>query len=139
MLASFVKIFRRAGWAPLAVFLVHAVASGSGAYRIWPAFDAPMHLVGGFVIAFFFAESLAVVAESGVLGQPSRLLLGIAIFALTCTAAVFWEFAEWSVDLYFGSVGQLGIVDTMRDMARGIAGGGVFVALWAASSRTSTA
>jgi hypothetical protein len=36
---------------------------------------------------------------------------------------VFWEFAEFTSDALFGTQAQLGLDDTMLDMALGIAGG----------------
>ncbi len=122
-----VQTVRAAGWAPLIVFLVHAVISRTGIYRTYPWLDIPMHLVGGVAIAYFFDRCLAFAVEAGLVGQPSRTLLVALVFTSTCTAAVFWELAEWSLDLYFESEEKLGLEDTFLDMVRGILGGSLYL------------
>jgi hypothetical protein len=109
---------------PIAVFLLHVVASrGLNAYAWYPPLDIPMHFAGGLAIAHFFARGLAALPDEAVAARWRRLLFGAATFALTATAAVFWEFAEFLSDRYFGTRAQGGLGDTLLDMALGIAGG----------------
>ncbi len=50
---------RGAGWAPIAVFAAHVLASRVlGLYDAFPPLDVPMHSAGGAAIAFFFWRSL---------------------------------------------------------------------------------
>ena len=112
-----------AGWAPATVFLTHAVLARTEVYYGYPWLDIPMHLLGGVAIAFFFDRSLVLAVDTGLGGRPSPILHVAFVFAATCTAAVFWEFAEWSLDLYFEPEETLGLQDTLLDMIRGILGG----------------
>ncbi len=127
---------RSAGWAPVVVFSLHVVLSrGFGAYLAVPGLDIPMHVLGGVAIAFFIWRAIALPAATPVLGRPSdtgRLLLA---FTAVCTAAALWEFAEWTTDRLGLTEAQVGLDDTLLDMALGIAGGTVF--LWLAHRRRS--
>lgn len=126
----------RGAWAPIAVFLAHVFASrGLNAYAWYPPLDIPMHFAGGVAIAHFFAVGLAALPEGAVAGRFRPLFEGVATFALTCTAAVFWEFAEFLSDRYFGTRAQGGLEDTLLDMALGAAGGLTY-ALTASWSRS---
>jgi len=60
--------------------------------------------------------------------------VALLIFALTGTATVFWEFAEFFSDQLFATHAQLGLGDTLLDMALGI-GGGITYLTAAARSR----
>lgn len=123
------RSLRAAGWAPIAVFLLHAVLVATGAYAAHPSLDIPMHLGGGIVIAYFFAESLAVAVRADLLGAPNRLAVAVMVLGCTCAAAVGWEFAEWAYDQFFAVRDARGYHDTLADMALGILGGGLFVAV----------
>lgn len=120
---------RAAGWAPIAVFLLHMVLVATGAYAAYPSLDIPMHLGGGIVIAYFFAESLAVAVRAGLLGAPNRLAVAVMVLGCTCAAAVGWEFAEWAYDQFFSVRDARGYHDTLLDMALGVLGGGLVVAV----------
>lgn len=116
---------RRYGWFPLAVFLAHEICSHVlDAYVRWPAIDIPLHFLGGFAIAYFAAGALRVFAERGLVRPPDPILRVLLLFALACTAAVFWEFAEWIADRYFGTNCQMDdLGDTLLDLAMGVLGG----------------
>ena len=126
------RSIRTAGWAPLAVFGLHAVLSVTGAYLTHPAIDLPMHLAGGVVIAYFFARCLTVAMEEGLLGTPDAFAVALLTFTCTCAAAVLWEFVEWTHDQFFMARDARGYEDTLLDLALGIVGGAVFVAAAAA-------
>src|SRR5262245_35746481 len=114
------QTLRRAGWAPILVFGLHVVAARVlGLYRLWPPTDIPMHFFGGVAIAFFFAHAYRAAEELDLLGQPSAVLYVVMVFALTCSATVFWEFAEFLSDRYFGTHMQNGLEDTLGDMLIG--------------------
>ena len=50
----------------------------------------------------------------------------LLLFGLTCAAAMFWEFAEWTADHTLGTSCQLGLDDTIGDMLFGVLGGMTF-------------
>jgi hypothetical protein len=121
---------RSAGWAPALVFVGHVMASqGFDAYRRFPPLDIPMHLLGGAAIAFFFAGSYRIAEERGLLGSPASWLSPVVAGALAVCAGVFWEFAEFLSDRYFGTRAQLGLDDTLLDMALGCLGSFSYLAL----------
>jgi hypothetical protein len=121
---------RSAGWAPALVFAAHVVASrGFDAYRCFPPLDLPMHLVGGAAISFFFARSYDIAARRELLGSPAPWLSLVVAGALAVCAGLFWEFAEFLSDRLFGTRAQLGLGDTLLDMALGCLGSFSYLAL----------
>lgn len=122
------EILRRAAWPPTFVFLLHVAASRVlHAYERWPSLDIAMHLLGGIAIACFFANSLAVWAIHDETARLDPRLRALFVFALTCAAAVFWEFAEYLTDRLAGTTAQLGLADTLLDMLLGIVGGSAYL------------
>jgi hypothetical protein len=125
----FSRLWWRAGWMPTAVFLLHVFISRVvNGYILFPPLDIPMHFLGGVAIAFFFSRCLAFVPAGIISGAPRRVLQALLVFSLTGTATVFWEFAEFFSDRLFGTHAQLGLEDTLLDMALGVAGGIAYLA-----------
>jgi hypothetical protein len=130
------RTLRQAAWAPILVFGLHSISASSlDLYAAWPPLDIPMHFFGGMAIAFFFSRAYRVAEEMDFLGRPSAILFPVAVFALTCTAAVFWEFAEFLSDRFFNTQMQDGLEDTLFDMFLGIVGGIALLVPALASSR----
>jgi hypothetical protein len=122
---------RRGGWPAIAVFTVHVIASrGLHAYLRFPSLDIPMHFLGGAAIAYFFHRASLAASSHGIVGPSPAGTHSVLVFALTSTAAVFWEFAEFLTDRYFGTHAQLGLDDTLSDMLLGICGGITFLGLF---------
>ena len=118
------ELWLRAGWFPTAVFLLHVFISRVvNGYILYPPLDIPMHFLGGVAIAFFFSRCLAMVPDGAISGAPRHIAQALLVFSLTGTATVFWEFAEFVSDRVFGTRAQLGLEDTLLDMALGVAGG----------------
>jgi len=118
---------RRFGWLPAVVFLAHVVcAHVVDVYRLWPPVDIPLHFAGGFAIAFFISGTLETLGDENVVRRPDWIVHLLLTFGLTCAAALFWEFAEWTADRALGMSCQLGLDDTMGDMLMGVIGGIVF-------------
>lgn len=126
--AALQEILTRALWPPALVFGVHLVLSrGLHAYDELPSRDLAMHLVGGGAIACCFARTLDALQRHGTVAALDPKLRLVLIFASTCSAAVFWEFAEFLSDRFLGTSSQLGLEDTLADMLLGIVGGVVFL------------
>jgi hypothetical protein len=118
------EIWRSALWAPLAVFVAHVVLSlAFNGYQRITGLDIPMHLLGGMAIAFFFSRLLDILGDYTIVERVDGLLRAIFLIALTATAAVLWEFAEYISDHSFGTRAQGGLEDTLLDMLLGILGG----------------
>lgn len=64
------------------------------------------------------------IAAARVDGRVAALL----VFALTYSAAVFWEFAEFVSDRLASTTAQLSLGDTLLDLHLGIVGGTAYLA-----------
>jgi len=99
------------------------------AYLLFPPLDIPMHFFGGVAIAYFFANCFRALPAGSILSWLRPWLAAAMVLALTSTATVFWEFAEFFSDRFLGTHAQLGLGDTLLDMALGIAGGLTYLAM----------
>lgn len=123
-----VQAVRHGGLPAIALFSFHVIAAiGFEAYVRFPRLDIPMHFLGGAVIAYFFHRAAIAASSHGIIGSCDRTTRTVLIFALACVATVFWEFAEFVGDRFFGTHAQLGLDDTLGDMCLGICGGITFI------------
>ena len=122
------ELFRRAFWLPTLVLAVHGALALVEGYDRFIPLDVLMHLAGGMAVAWCFARALDVLVGHGFVRLPERPVWDVLVIALTATAAVVWEFAEWSSDFFVGTRSQRGLDDTMLDMLLGVVGGLVFLA-----------
>lgn len=130
------KIFKVGGWAPFTVFALHVLlGKGFHVYDVWPPIDVPMHFAGGFAFAFFVSRCFQELPRGMV--QRSRIVILelLLIGSLTATAAVFWEFFEFSLDQIFKSNIQVSLQNTMKDLAMGVMGSMAFIAIRARQIR----
>ena len=128
ILSAVFASIRRCGWLPLAVFLAHELcAHGIDGYRRWPAIDIPLHFFGGVAIAYFSAGALRIFAERGLLRPLEAIVRILLLFTFAVTAAVFWEFAEYTADVTLGAHCQLSLEDTLLDLFMGMLGGLAFL------------
>lgn len=119
------RLMREAAWAPLAVVLLHAILALAFGHR--RSLDPLLHFLGGLALAFFFDRGSRVAADQ--LGQLRTLARNLLAFSLTCTVAVFWEFAEFLSDHYLGTHVQFGMEDTLSDLLLGALGAAVYLGL----------
>lgn len=125
-----VKLFAVGGWAPLLVFAVHLVTTQVvNVYRTWPEFDIPMHVAGGLALAYFVSGSYRAMPRSSPRNGRIVLLEVGLIMTVTTTAAVIWEFMEFALDQTLGTMLQVSLVNTMQDLALGMAGAAMFAIL----------
>ena len=134
------ELWRSGFWAPLAVFVAHVILSLTfNAYERLPVVDIPIHFLGGIAIAFFFYRTLGILSDYDVVNRVDGLVRAVLLVALTATAAVFWEFAEYVSDRLFGTQAQEGLEDTLLDMLLGILGGFTMVSfLWMTDDHGAT-
>ncbi len=122
-----IATIRRFGWMPIIIFLAHEICAHIvDGYRRWPAIDIPLHFAGGVAIAFFISGALSTCGNHGVIRRPDWIIHLVVVFGMTCAAAVFWEFAEWTADHTIGTQCQLGLDDTIGDILNGVLGGIAF-------------
>jgi hypothetical protein len=118
------------GWVPMTVFIIHAFLSQViHLYDLWSPADIPMHFTGGVAIAFFISRCFQLLPRESIKRSRIALLELLLIGSLTATAAVFWEFAEFSIDQLFGTNVQVSLANTMQDMAMGILGSIFLIAI----------
>lgn len=128
VLVVLVSLLARAGWAPLFVFLLHVFISRVlNGYILYPPLDIPMHFFGGVAMAYFLASCFAALPEGAVAREYRPAAAFVVVVSLTATASVLWEFAEFTSDAFFGTNAQVGLHDTLLDMALGILGGVSFM------------
>jgi hypothetical protein len=132
-----IKSLGEAAWAPLSVFGVHVIAFVSNTYHHLPDFDIPMHFLGGVVIAFYFHRTVSNMLLENLINPYRTIAHRLFVFTCTCTVAVFWEFAEFVLDLWFGSRFVGGLDDTMGDLFWGVLGGLLFIIFSAFLTRSS--
>lgn len=111
-------LLARAGWAPLSVVGLHALAAALFGHE--PRLDPAMHFLGGSAIAYFLAHAVEEWDEH--FGLPSPWARSLVVFCLAATAALFWEFAEFAAGTALGLYSQLSLKETMGDLLFGCAG-----------------
>jgi hypothetical protein len=122
------QLIGRGGWAPILVFLLHVFISlVLNGYVLYPPLDIPMHFFGGVAMAYFLAKCFAALPEGAVAPALRPFAEFVVVLSLTATASVFWEFAEFTSDTFFGTHAQVDLDDTLFDMALGIAGGATYL------------
>ena len=117
MLKPLLKIFLP----PIIIFLFHVIMIAVfNIYTIFPAFDIPMHFLGGLSIGVS-AIILLNIFKSKI--TTPKWFLFLWIISLTVMIAVLWEFAEFTADYFFQTQMQLSLADTMGDLLMGMLGG----------------
>jgi len=123
------EVLGKAAWFPAAVFVLHLVLSRLlNAYHLLLPVEIPMHLLGGFAIAYFFDGILVIAGghrPSMRLVKPARLVLA---FALVCATTVLWEVVESLFDQVFGTRARLSLENSLVDVLVGTVGGVGYVA-----------
>ena len=134
------KLLLVGGWAPLLVFSIHVVASrGLNAYVRFPPTDIPMHFAGGLAIAFFISGCFRALPRDTDRSRRMAVLEAVLVGSLATTAALLWEFAEFSIDRLVGTNIQVSLNNTMQDLALGMLGALVLVVIRARPLRVAGA
>jgi hypothetical protein len=118
----------RAGWAPVCVFLINRTAMGTfGLGRTFPAFDIPMHLLGGAAIAFFFLTAFKGGVQRELFSPHDRATHAALVLGWTSIAALAWELYEWFSTVYLRRPIMGDVHDTLGDLVLGLSGGAMFL------------
>lgn len=110
-MVAFARLLLRAGWAPVAVVLLHQIVLRTPFRQ---PMDFTMHFLGGAAIAFFFFHALNF-AQS-VLGMNTLTGRFLFSFTLACTVGLFWEFGELLSDFYLHTHIQKTVRETLSDL-----------------------
>ena len=111
MKIAFFQLIKRAAWAPIAVFILHA---GIARTSLREPLDFTIHFLGGASIAYFLFHALF--CFEALLGKPSCFGRYLFSFALACTVGLFWEFGELFSDTFLHTHIQRTIHETMFDL-----------------------
>ena len=124
------RLLKEALWAPVAVLAAAMLLTRRDARELYWL----LHVAGGAAVAFFFLRAIEVAAP--LIGALRPLARYIAAFLLACSAALAWELGEFAVDQFFGTRLQEGLLDTMTDLAFGVSGAALFLALASFTGRS---
>jgi prepilin signal peptidase PulO-like enzyme (type II secretory pathway) len=114
----------KAFWPPVAVFVLHVtMLVVLNAYIHIPRVDMPMHFFGGVAVAYTFWLLGSLAQLEARTPRVAVAVRGILTFALTCAAAVFWEFFEYALTVLTGVSLAGSYLDTILDMFLGVLGG----------------
>lgn len=109
---------------PMIVLLAHLVASKIlDLYTVFPNLDIPVHFLGGLSIAYSATQVLSYLEREKIIAALDQIIFLVLIFALTATAAILWEFAEFIGDQLLNTNIQVSLANTMQDQLMGILGG----------------
>src|SRR5262245_7371077 len=94
-----VPLAKEVAWAPLGVFIVHAILGKL--FHHEPYVDPVMHFLGGASIAYFARRAGELTPH--YIGTPSGAGLNLLAFGMACFAALMWEFGELFSDIALGT------------------------------------
>lgn len=117
MLRDLFTWFKRAGWAPALVLLVHGLPDP---LNLRSDTNWLIHYLGGVAIAFFFFRGIRIFKRW--FGEITFFATLLLTFSLSCTTALFWEFVEYASDVFLKTRIQHSIVETMGDLLAGAGG-----------------
>ncbi len=121
---NFLKLF----WPPLLIFIVHVFISHVlDVYTLLPWIDIPMHYLGGFSMAYSLLLALTFLQEYKFINQLDSVIAFVLVFTLVATIAVFWEFAEFSMDQLLKTNVQISLQNTMQDLFMGVLGAATII------------
>ena len=121
---------------PAGVLAVHLVASGVfHLYTLYPNVDIPFHFVGGLSIAYTASRILGRLETDKTIAPLDRVVFLVLVVCVTVTAAVLWEFAEFSEDRLLGTNVQISLANTMQDQLMGLCGGMAWALVLAREAR----
>jgi hypothetical protein len=108
---------------PLTVFVVNLLLKYVvNIYQYWERADLPIHVIGGFSIAYFISGTYNLLPHETAKRHRTILLELILMGSLTASMAVFWEFCEFVMDLIFHTSVQESLSNTMLDLVMGMVG-----------------
>lgn len=111
MVSAVARLVWKAGWAPVAVLIFHAIIAKTPLRK---PLDFSMHFLGGAAIAYFLFHALH--AFEALLGTTTTAGRYLFAFALACTVGLFWEFAELFSDTFLHTHIQQTVHETMSDL-----------------------
>lgn len=124
LIAHFLIVF----WPPIFVFSLHVfLVWVLNVYSYFPWLDIPMHYLGGLSIAYSLDRSQILLQDQKIVSRLDKTIELILVFSSVSTIAIFWEFAEFLLDHFFGTDLQVSLPNTMQDLFMGILGAATLI------------
>lgn len=117
-------------WAPVALVLLHFVLRFTDVYHLVTDLDKVMHVAGGMAMSYVAAQFVSRARRAALFVSRHIAFEALLIFSVTVTAAVCWEFLELLFDRFGDANLNNGRANTLEDLAAGIFGACVYIALW---------
>ena len=115
-------------WPPMVVLTVHVfISHGIHLYTLLPWIDIPMHYLGGLSMGYSLFRALTYLQERRIIHPLDKVIALLLTFTLVATIAVFWEFAEFSMDQLLKTNVQISLQNTMQDLLMGMLGAATVV------------
>ena len=95
--------------------ILHVGGGLFGAYDI-AHYDTLTHFVSSFLVAFLAFIVIYILDEYWNGLMMDKYAMAFLVVITTIAMGVIWEFNEWITDLAFGTYGQLGYADTIKDL-----------------------
>ena len=117
---------------PALVFSAHLLGvKALNLYAFFPNIDIPFHFMGGASIAYTSAQLLFYLERENLTAPLNGFIFLVLLLSLTAMTAMFWEFAEFSMDYLLRTNVQVSLANTMQDQFLGLCGGVLCAALYA--------
>jgi hypothetical protein len=100
-----------------ASIFLHVIGGYIGLYTAIPFYDHITHFISSVTISLIAVTMLYVLTFNMGLVKLPPLGFGLMTVFFAMSMGVFWEFMEWGADLITGSDLQMGIHNTMVDLA----------------------
>ena len=114
---------------PAVIYFVNIFLIKLGLYNNYSWLDIPMHFLGGVSIAYMFVLFLDFFKEENFIEIKNKFLFVGIVVALVGLVAIFWEFYEFCVWIYFDLSWAMTYEDTLLDLFMGLLGG-LVVGVW---------
>ena len=111
---------------PILVFILNLFLVFLGIYSVAPWIDIPMHLLGGFTIAYSGSLILDYLGKRNLVKINNYWIWVLIVISFVALIAVFWEVVEFIYEFFYHVGLQPSIKDTILDLVLGIFGGFLF-------------
>ncbi len=86
-----------------------------------------MHYLGGLSMAYSLFLALAHLQEHKRIKPLDKAIEWTFVLSLVTTAAVFWEFSEFTMDQVLGTNVQISLQNTIQDLFMGVTGASTMI------------
>ena len=118
-----IGVLSRAFLPPALLVLAQLGLLRIGIYEHFPWFDIPMHFLGGAAVAAAYHRIFSFLETTSRIRPMDRWVRVLLVWGCLTVTTVLWEFMEFAGDSWMGVRTQLGLANTMQDLAVGMTSG----------------